>query len=534
MGRRTTETTLTPQHTLGRRMTLPASLEQLDGLKRNGAGWTARCPVHDDHNPSLSITVTDDGTVLAHCHAGCDQTTVAQALELHTTDRPQGEWTPRGEAIAVYHYVDENGAPLFDVLRTADKQFPQRRPDPTAKTGWRWNLEGTRRVLYRLPDVIAAVNEGRTVYVVEGEKDAEALRATGKTATCNPGGAGKWRPEYAAFLIDANVMIFADKDEPGQQHARTVAASLTDVAQAVWVLEAADPHKDIAAHLAAGLTLDQAVITHRPDVPVKPDLAPDVYDLLNEPVPDYDWLIPGLLERGERFMLTGWEGLGKSMWLRMLAVCAAAGINPITFAPFRPLKVLVVDCENSDRQNRRAYGPIVGQANATGVLPRGNLRIIRRVDGIDLATEGHSAWLAERVAAHKPDVLVIGPLYKLHTDSPNDETTARKIVGALDLARAQGDCAVMIEAHAGHGEWGKNRSVRPTGSSLYLRWPEFGYGLRPVDNQSDDARPNCVELVPWRGPRDERQWPHLLEHGSLQNVAWPWVPAVPMNEWRAS
>lgn len=513
-------------------MTLPANLEQLDGFKRTGSGWIARCPVHDDHNPSLSLTLKDDGTVLAHCHAGCDQAAVAEALGLRGEPRDHNEWTPRGDAIATYSYCDEQGELLFQVLRTADKEFPQRRPDSTAKSGWRWNLEGVQRVLYRLPEIVEAVAEGRSVCIAEGEKDVETLRAAGKVATCNPGGAGKWRAEYAAYFIDASVTIFADKDKPGQQHARAVAASLEGVAASVWIVEAADPHKDISAHLSAGLSFDQLDVTHRPTQTIAPDLAPDIYDLLAEDLPDYDWLIPGLLERGERLMLTGWEGLGKSMYMRMLAVCAAAGINPVTFLPFTPLRVLVIDCENSKRQNRRAYAPIVDQANKQGRLPHGNLRVIGRIEGLNLAAETDSAWLLERVTAHRPDIVVIGPLYKLHTDSPNDETTARKIVGALDHAREQTDCALLIEAHAGHGEWGKNRSVRPTGSSLYLRWPEFGYGIRPVENQANESRPNCVEFIAWRGPRDERKWPTLLEHGTLQDTAWPWVPAIPMSEMR--
>jgi hypothetical protein len=507
-------------------MTLPAHLDNLEGLKRTGSGWMALCPVHADRNPSLSLTVTDDGKVLAHCHAGCDQASVAQALNLHAEPKHEtGEWTPRGDAIAVYHYIDEDGTLLFDVCRTADKQFPQRRPDHTAKSGWRWNLGDTRRVLYRLPEVIAGVAAGQSIYVTEGEKDAEALRAQGKVATCNPGGAGKWKPEYAAYLIDATVIICADKDTPGQAHARTVAASLDGVAQAVWIVEAADPHKDIAAHLNAGLSLSAVTVTHKPLEPAKPDLAPDIHDLLAEDEPDHDWLVPGLLERGERFMLTGFEGLGKTMFMRMFAVCFAAGIHPTTYQLIKPCRVLYVDCENTKRQNRRAYAPIVAEAARRQAVPAGGLRLIQKPEGIDLGTSGDAAWLLERVQAHRPDVLFIGPLYRLHIENPNDEATARKVVAALDAVRVQGDCALMIEAHAGHGEWGTKRSVRPVGSSLYLRWPEYGFGIRPSPGiDTGELRPSQVELTAWRGARDERQWPTDWIFGSKRHEGWPWVP----------
>ena len=416
---------------------LPANLEALPGLRRNGAGWMACCPVHDDRNPSLSLTLAEDGKVLAHCHAGCDQAAVAAALDLHAEPRPGVEWTPHGDAVAVYHYVDEAGRALFDVCRTADKQFPQRRPDPVSRTGWRWTLGDVRRVPYRLPEVIAAVRDGRTVYVAEGEKDVEALRAVGKVATCNPGGAGKWRVEYGEHLREATVMVCADKDKPGQQHARTVAASLHKVDATVWVLEAADPHKDVAAHLGAGLPLNALNVTHRPDQPARPDLAEDVHEFLAASDEPYDWLIEGFLERWERVILTGAEGAGKSMAIRQMAVCMAAGLHPFTFTRRTPVTVLVIDCENNDRQNRRKIRPMVEQAEREGArVPDGGLRIIHRPNGLDLTDTDDAAWLIERVTAHSPDVLVLGPLYQLHRQNMNDELAARQLTHALRLAQA--------------------------------------------------------------------------------------------------
>lgn len=487
---------------------------RLEALRPAGSGWVARCPVHDDHNPSLSLTVTDDGRVLAKCHAGCDQDAVVDALGLREQRRDDGEWTPHGPAVAIYDYRDERGELLFQVLRTADKQFPQRRPDPLAKSGWRWSLGDTRRVLFRLPELIAAVDAGQTVYVTEGEKDALALVAHGKAATCNPGGAGKWRREYAEHFRGAKVIVCADKDEPGQAHARTVAAELREVDALVWVIEAADPHKDIAAHLGAGLPLSAVNTTVSPEEPAKVDLAPDIHEFLAAPDPDYDWLVGGMLERGERLMITGFEGLGKSMLIRQLAVCLSAGLHPFTIArgSFAPVRVLVLDCENSERQNRRKYRRMVWAAQSERCpVPAGGLRVIHRPEGIDLAGRDDSAWLLERVTAHRPDVLFVGPLYRLHRASMNDEPAARAVVDVLDEARVAANCALVIEAHSGHGdpnERGAKRSVRPTGSSLFLRWPEFGYGLVPVDVRNP-AGP--VRFQPWRGPRDERAWPEYLE-----------------------
>jgi DNA primase len=99
--------------------------------------------------------------------------------------------------------------------------------------GWLWNLHGTRRVLYRLPEVLAE----KSLLICEGEKDCETARALGIVATCNAGGAGKWREEYSEHLHGKQIIIIADADEPGRKHAETVSASLQWKASSIKALE---------------------------------------------------------------------------------------------------------------------------------------------------------------------------------------------------------------------------------------------------------------------------------------------------------
>lgn len=150
-------------------MTSQQLAERLGG-KLNGSGWMARCPAHDDRSPSLSISETN-GKVLLHCHAGCTTEAVCTAagIELRDlfSDNGQNGTAPR--IVAEYSYHDEQGALLYQVVRYEPKTFKQRRPDGN---DWKWNLNGTRRVLYRLPDVLKA----KSVLVVEGEKDCETAR----------------------------------------------------------------------------------------------------------------------------------------------------------------------------------------------------------------------------------------------------------------------------------------------------------------------------------------------------------------------
>lgn len=167
----------------------------------------------------------------------------------------------RARIVATYDYTDADGNLLFQVCRFDPKAFRQRRPDPEKPGAWVWNLNGTERVLYRLPEVLDAKAKGRAVLVVEGEKDADALRKLGVTATCNPGGAGKWLDSYTETLTGAKIFVFADKDEAGRKHAALVLRELTGKAQSAKVVELPDRNgqqvKDPADWIAAGGTVEE-------------------------------------------------------------------------------------------------------------------------------------------------------------------------------------------------------------------------------------------------------------------------------------
>ena len=356
----------------------------------------------------------------------------------------------------------------------------------------------------------------------------QALERAGVTATCNSGGAGKWHPEFAEVLRDAVVRIVADKDEPGQAHARQIWSSLEGIAAGAEIVEAAGDCKDAAEHLASGHRLADFEITREAADDDTPDLAPDLYEFIGIVDPPDDWVIPGILERSDRLIWTGYEGLGKSVMTRQLAICAAAGIHPFTGEEFEPKRVLFIDCENPDRKSRRHFRSLERVARWKGrPVPEGLLRILQRPAGVDLTREDGAAWLLERVTAHRPDLLVCGPLYRLHATDTNEEIAARLVVTALDAARIKADCALITEAHAGHGDAALKRSVRPAGSSLFMRWPEFGYGMKPLGDTDENGAHRYACIVPWRGPREERHWPREVHWGSSDSD-WPWVPTVPM------
>jgi hypothetical protein len=239
-------------------------LERTGSTGRNGS-WP--CPAHDDSTPSLSVSRGNEGVVL-HCHAGCTTADVLTALGLDAKDLFDNPRTNGTDVDRTYDYVDEAGQLLFQVVRKPGKEFRQRRPDGAG--GWIWKLSDTRRVLYRLPQLLAAIQAGVTIFVVEGEKDADRVAADGCVATCNPHGAGKWRPVYNETLRGADVVIVADRDKAGRAHARDIARNLDGIAARIRVAEAAEG-KDISDHLAAGRSINDLVLI---DLNAPPDDTP--------------------------------------------------------------------------------------------------------------------------------------------------------------------------------------------------------------------------------------------------------------------
>jgi hypothetical protein len=246
-------------------------------------------------------------------------------------------------------------------------------------------------------------------------------------------------------------------------------------------------------------------------------------EFCDQPIPEEDWVIPGLLDRGDRLILTGLEGLGKTILMRQLAVAAAAGVHPFSLKAVQPMTVLFVDAENPKKIMTKSFRSLRDAIRRNrGPMDEKRLWIERVPAGLNLGDAKDRLWLQRLVSLVNPDLLCIGPAYKLYRGNgrEKDEDLARGVTSALDMIRESVGCALVLEHHSGHGETATKgvREVRPFGSSLWLRWPEFGFGIRPA--KDFDKYRRSVEFASWRGPRDERDWPEGLVAGT--NFL-PWV-----------
>lgn len=541
-------------------------LSRLHGVAETGNGWEARCPCRDDDdNPSLAISEdTSNGNILVTCHRGngcstkeiCEAMGVTQAALFPPQKRQTKE---KLTFVKAYDYTDENGKLLFQKVRYINedgkKKFLQRKPTGRSNPEWEYNIGDTPKVLYNLPAVIKAVKEGLPVWVVEGEKDADTLIDMGIIATTSPNGAGKWLPIHTKALTGAVVEIVADNDAPGHDHAKMVAEELAKVGcdVQIWV---SPTDKDITDHIAHGRTIADleplGVELPEPVVLTPAQLAVnEIGDLItsgataeqilakstriitnisSEKVIDfgrlvdweefvdeaeqdtYDWVIPGLLERGERVIVVAAEGVGKTMLARQVAICSSAGINPFTFQRIKPVRTLTVDLENPEKIIRRTGRNIVNQARKVNFSTKIDAKLVIKPAGLNLLTVSDRAVLERHIEEVRPELLVMGPLYKSFIDpgGRTSEAIAVEVAKYLDEIRTMYGCALWLEHHAPLGTSMTTRDLRPFGSAVWSRWPEFGVSLTP---DMTALEPYTYDVKHFRGARDERQWPTKIKRG---------------------
>ena len=237
--------------------------------------------------------------------------------------------------------------------------------------------------------------------------------------------------------------------------------------------------------------------------------------LYENPDDSYDWLSEGLLERGERVIVVAAEGVGKSMLARQMAICMGAGLHPFTGERMSPLTTLTIDLENPDKIFRRTSRRIMEQArkstwlSGTAVI-QAHFKLLP--SGVNLLNGSDQKGIMALVEEVKPDILFMGPLYKSFIDpgGRSAESIATEIAMFYDRLRDEHNCALWLEQHAPLGNGLSGRDLRPFGSAVWSRWPEFGLSL-----SNSVTSPGYYEVGTFRGSRDERKWPKIMHRGRM-------------------
>lgn len=259
-----------------------------------------------------------------HCRNGDAVRFLREDLGLDIPDdRPQragGDTRTDRKIVATYDYTDEEGALVFQVVRYNPKDFRQRRPDQTAVGGWNWSTKGVRQVPYRLGDVVEAIALEGTVFIVEGEKDANALWDAGIPATCNAGGAGKWPDGLAEHFRGADVVILPDNDDAGRNHAAIVGNALQGHASRVRTLDLPGlPLKgDVSDWMRSGGNAVELYIQleqHAKDWAKAPPVSrfgAVLWSQMDRVTMRHDWLVEDMMFEGDFGLAYGASQSGKS------------------------------------------------------------------------------------------------------------------------------------------------------------------------------------------------------------------------------
>jgi hypothetical protein len=267
--------------------------------------------------------------------------------------------------VATYIYRDAQDRPVVRVDRCADKSFVLYGYE---RGTWVAGLNGATPPLYKLPELRAAGPE-EMVFIPEGEKDVGRLIQEKLTATTNAMGAGKWRDEHAVELEGRHVVILADNDRAGEDHARDVARSLRrHDAKTVRVITFGELRKgsDVSDWLDAGHTVNELMELAQ-KTPLYRSRGKDIHDLLGRTLPPLRMVIPDILPEGTT-IFGGRTKMGKSQAAAAISVAVATGGKVFGWKDVEQGWVLFLGLEDSERRLQDRFGALLGDTNTRPLL----------------------------------------------------------------------------------------------------------------------------------------------------------------------
>lgn len=365
-------------------------------------------------------------------------------------------YQPYADTVQTYTYVDADGAIAFHVDRRANKEFPVWHETDAGPV---WGLGAVTPTLYRLPQVARAIEAGETVYVCEGEKDADSLAALGFAATTAPGGAAGWSakraPVYAAQLRGAAVVLLPDNDEAGRRCMADAAEALALSARSIRTLElysATDPEGfDVSDWIAGGGTAEE-LLTLADERPVAPSLiyVPTWQNRPPDVAPVLTFMGRKLAEPGGLSALIAGAGYGKSGGAE--AICART-VEPecdgLGFSVDTARPILYLDTERTKSELWWSWHRMMQRARLVEGDPRAD-RI--HVHGMKMLpkVDGRREYLLQQIDTIGPGLVILDGLGDFVRD-PNDGPECAEYVAEILAMAERMDLVIVATLHPNPG-----------------------------------------------------------------------------------
>jgi putative DNA primase/helicase len=467
-------------------MELEQFLSKLDGVRRLPSGVSARCPAHDDHVASLTVSMGKGGNILAYCHAGCAIEEVVSAMGLAMASirgRPYLETT--------YFYTDEARNTLYEIDRWANPKDFRVRPS---------GIPEAQRVPYRLDALAWAREHVAPVWICEGEKDCDRLASLGLVATTNAFGKGKWLDHYSPYVMGCPVIVAADNDEAGRQHAREVAASVAPYAASVTMVV---PRygKDVSDLLDAGWTLDEMDPLPEEDT-LRSILASNVT------IKSIKWAWQGYVPLGKVTIFEGDPGDGKSiLTVDLTARWTSGQAMPDGQSHEGPWPVVMITAEDDPEDT------VVPRLVAAGA----DLKLVRLVDhgvrvdkAFNVSTDAGALCQVVRETGAK--VIVVDPLMAMLDTGTDSNTDASVRQGLYPLYRVAKDtgAAVIVVRHLNKGE-GRKAIYRGGGSIAFIGAARAAY---TVGRDPENLERRVIACVKMNIAKEPPSLSYSIEYGT--------------------
>ena len=368
--------------------------------------------------------------------------------------------------VAQFDYLDENGDLLYQILRMEPKDFRARYPD--GKGGWIWK-RGDRVVPYRLPEVLKS--DGPVV-IVEGEKCVDVLWDLGIPATCNPFGAGKWTSALSEHLRDRDVIVWADKDEPGFKHAEKVARSLAGFSASTAMVTPPDELQE-KGDVADGVSrlcwsreriqeiLDQThpwqPASESPErssdgtigtgpSETKISLQPRSAEELISQAPEVTWQVESILPQGAAMVVVADAGVGKTWMTLDLALAIDQGIPWLAHFPVQQGAVLVIDEENADALLKERLQKLLRAYDMLDDASEVRIEFLT-AQGVNLSDEDYVAEIERVLDAGGFKLVIVDSLVRVHQGNENDAGEMARVFGIVKRWIGKYGCSFVFCHH---------------------------------------------------------------------------------------